>query len=340
MTCVITANDLLRLKIRPKPPLGEVFHPLESVDPKHPSNSHRLSITDYWTDITTSKIKSDISFFLNGEKGAGKSYCNITLGFGCACHLAEKLGGKWNDYFNIDLIAIMLPDQTSDLLRMNAKYVVKDFDDVSPGYNSRSFATRENREQNDIIITNRTDNNIQLWSAPDQGMTDKVLRETCNFYGEAERNVPAINNGFNVLRIFRVDKNKRTGDRYYPQLWHNRCKLVKTLLKSDYPELKSLFEEYDKKRAEAAAEMKVRKEERKKENEKAKVGGGEKEENTNTAKAREKAHKYGEEYHSYYTKGMTQKEILKMLNLSRATWHNWVGRFVNDDGTPIPKEGG
>lgn len=338
MTCVITPNDLSRLRIRPKPPMGEVFQPLVSVDPKHPSNAHRLSISDYWTDITTSKIKSDISFFLNGEKGAGKSYCNITLGYGCACHLAEKLGGQWHDYFNIDFIAIMLPDQTSDLLRMNAKYIVKDFDDVSPGYNSRSFATRENREQNDIIITNRTDNNIQLWSAPDQGMTDKVLRETCNFYGEAERNPVAINSGFNVLRIFRVDKNKRTGDRYYPQIWHNNCKLVKCLLKSDYPELKALFEEYDVKRAKAAAEMKVRKEERKKEEEKAKLGGGERKEADSTKKARERAWKAGEEFNSYYLKGMTQKEILKMIKVPVNTWKYWVGTFINEDGTKIPVE--
>ena len=166
-------------------------------------------------------------------------------------------------------------------------------------------------------------------------MTDKVLRETCNFYGEAERNPIAINNGFNVLRIFRVDKNKRTGDRYYPQLWHNNCKLVKCLLKSDYPELKALFEEYDVKRAKAAAEMKIRKEERKKEEEKAKVGGGEVKESRRTIEARNKAQKYGEEYNSYYMKGMTQKEILKILGLTRPTWQNWVGRFINEDGTPI-----
>lgn len=343
MTCYITERDLMRLKLKAHPPSGEAIKPLTSVDPDDESNKERLSITDYWTDVTTSKIKSDISFFLNGDKGAGKSYCNMTLGFGSARHLAEKNGGHWTDYFNIDFIAIMLPEEVSDLIRLNAPLAVKDYDDVSPGYNSRAFNSKENKEQNDIVITNRTDNNIQLWSAPDQGMTDKVLRETCNYYGEAERNERAVMNGFNILRIFRAEKNKRTGERYYKQMWYENKKLVKTLLKSDYPELKALFEEYDKKRAHAANEMKKLKEERKKELEKKRAEGGESRigrkpgaksgVNPETVRL---AHERGKIMNEFYLKGCKKKEAMKEAGITKGQYYNWLAYgFIEEDGTPI-----
>lgn len=339
MTAIITDNDLLRLKIRPKPPAGEAIEPLTSVDPNDESNKDRFSITDYWTDITTSPIKSDISFFLNGDKGAGKSYCNMTLGYGAAQHLAEKKGGKWNDWFNIDLIAIMLPDETADLIKLDAKWCIKDYDDVSPGYNSRAFASKDNREQNDIVITNRTENNIQLWSAPDQGMTDKVLRETCNYYGEAERNERAIANGFNVLRIFRTEKNKRTGDRYYKSLWYDNKKIVKFLLKSDYYDLKILFEEYDKKRERNANKIKKMKEERKAELERQKEERAAGRKTGVSEETKKKAWEIGTELNLEMLKGSTKTEAMRNIGLKKGTYDYYVGcGLINRDGTPIDRK--
>ena len=37
-------------------------------------------------------------------------------------------------------------------------------------------------------------------------------------------------------------------------------------------------------------------------------------------------------------KGMTQKEILKMIKVPVNTWKYWVGTFINEDGTKIPVE--
>lgn len=323
MTISINQNDLYRLNLRHALPVNQICKPVTSYDYDDPSNSHRFSLSDYWTDITTSEIKSDVAFFLNGNKGTGKSYLNLSLGYLCAKHYVEKIGGHWTDWFNIDYVAIIDPEEQWDLLMLEAKYIVKDFDDRNIGYDSHNWQSPENAAQNNANIVNRTENNIQLTSTPDQGFIDKRARELCNFYGEAERNIPAMKKGMNIAKIFRVDKNPRSGKRFYSYIWHNDRKLVRACIGSSDAELKRLREEYDAKR-----ERNSKKLLRGEFDEYIKKGkkGADKIETgitRQTQRAMDNAAKKGEEYHNFLLLGYSEKEALKEIKVQKATWKKW-----------------
>lgn len=330
MTVLITNEDLDRLKLRKSPLPNMAFNPLLSCDFDHPSNNHRQSLTDIWTDTTTSKIKSDIAFFLNGEKGSGKSYINVTLGYCSALHLAEKLGGNWSDWYNMDLTAIIDPYEQMELLKLEAKYVVKNYDDRSIGYDSHKWQSKENATQNNMNITNRTENNIQLTSSPDQGYVDKRARELCNYYGEAERILPALRHGMNVARIFKVSKNPRTGKRYYTSIWHNECKLVRACIGKSDAALKRLFEEYDIKRAENVKKLLRGDFE-------DVLGPGKNAKNISkingrTQKAMDNAFDKGVEYYRLVEQGWSHKEALSDIQILDTTWNKWkAAGWVNRD---------
>ena len=53
---------------------------------------------------------------------------------------------------------------------LEAKYIVKDFDDRNIGYDSHNWQSPENAAQNNANIVNRTENNIQLTSTPGSGI--------------------------------------------------------------------------------------------------------------------------------------------------------------------------
>ena len=323
MTLTITEKDIYRLRLRPAASAESSEKPLTSYDFDDPSNRRRMSLTDYWTDITTSEIKSDISFFLNGAKGSGKSYLNLTLGYCCALHYVEKLGGHWTDWYNIDLTAIIDPVEQLDLLKLEAKYVVKNFDDRSIGYDSHNWQSEENASQNNMNIVNRTENNIQLTSSPDQGYVDKRGRELCNFYGEAERIVPALKMGMNVARIFRVEKNTRSGKRYYPNLWHDDCKLVKACIGKSDAALKHLREEYDEKRAKNSKKLQRGEfDEVLGKNKKIKGKDG-KTINARTHTAMQNALELGMRYYRLIDEGMTQEEALLDIMVQKGTFKKW-----------------
>lgn len=319
MTCVITPNDLARLKLRPTP-IGACDE-ITSLDPKDPSNAARMSLADYFTDITTSSIKSDISCLINGDKGTGKSYLTLSEGVRCADCLAEKNGGQWNDYFNIDLIAIMDPEEVFDLLQLSAKRCVKAYDDVSTAINSRSFMSKTNRASNDILVTNRTDNNIQFWSTPDQSFTDLVLRKLCNYYIEAELNIPAVRAGFNVVRVFKKTLNRRTGKMYYPTMWFNNRKLVRTLINGSDPRIKKLQEEYDIKREKASEKIKRSLAESQKESEKSDESEYI---NPKTTQAMARASRTQSSIDQRILIGMSLEEALKDIKMPFATYNRWV----------------
>ena len=323
MTLTITEKDLYRLKLRPAASLKSSELPLTSYDYDDPSNNRRMSLTDYWTDITTSEIKSDVSFFLNGEKGSGKSYLNLTLGYCCALHYVEKLGGHWSDWYNIDLTAIIDPEEQLELLKLEAKYVVKNFDDRSIGYDSHNWQSEANASQNNMNIVNRTENNIQLTSSPDQGYVDKRGRELCNFYGEAERIVPALKKGMNVAKIFRIGKSTRTGKRYYSNLWNADCKLVKACIGKSDAALKHLREEYDEKRARNAKKLQRGEfDEVMGKNKKIKGKDG-KTINARTYTAMQNALELGIKYYRDIDEGMTQEEALLDIMVQKGTFKKW-----------------
>lgn len=323
MTICITENDLCRLGLRGRN-LGNA-ETFSTADPFDPSNAQRLSLSKLFNDITTSPIKRDVTCLLNGKKGSGKSYMTIAIGYYCSVRRAETLGGQPSDYFNIDTLGIMLPEEIFKLQQIKDKYLIKGFDDASPAVNSRSSMTKTNRDSNDINVTDRTNHQIKIYSTPDQSFMDTVLRTLADYFGVVDQNIPLKRRGIGTVRMMETDRNVRTGKRYYTYPHHWNKKVVRFLIAGPTPfappALKRLYEEYDLKRETNADILNQRIAERqngtKPENET--MG-----ENPRTMRARKNAEAKQLQYDELILQGYTHKEAVRELRISRDCVKNWT----------------
>lgn len=175
------------------------------------------SLCNFYAYVITGGNKQDISQFTEAKKGRGKSYANISIGYHCALEIAEIIGGHWSDYYNInELTAIIEEDSANNLMAITRKYVVKNFDDVAIGWGARKWNDASNKEKNDIFQINRVDNTIQLLSAPDANLIDKVPREQVSHL--AVMNMPFFRFGFTTMKVYQPQKIFVTGKQTTPFL--------------------------------------------------------------------------------------------------------------------------
>ena len=175
------------------------------------------SLCNFYAYVVTGPNKQDISQFTQAKKGRGKSYCNMSIAYHCALELAEILGGHWSDYYNLhELTAIIDEEAANDLMAITRKYVVKNFDDIAIGWGARNWNDDTNKEKNDIFQINRVDNTIQLLSAPDANLIDKVPREQVSHL--AVMDIPFFRFGFSTVKIYQPQKIFVSGKQVTPFL--------------------------------------------------------------------------------------------------------------------------
>lgn len=325
----ISDTNLSRLKVRPMIDPALEFPVLTSFDPRDMSNKYRFSIEDYWTDRILSKIKSDVQYFTDGDRGTGKTYLSLTLGVNNATLIAEKNGGHPTDYFNEDLIGIINPDKIARVKGTRIKYGVKVLDDLSVALDSRDALKTENKEHVHLQTVDRPDNNIVLASSPDPLDIDKRARGMFTFRGEAMRNVRAFHHGFSLIKIKIRKKNRVTGkesfvylrasDEYHKTISVTRYAIGPINSKAE-KWLKQLVDWYDVERDKE--EERLRSGDAKREMEEAKKQA--KKESKKTSKAREHAYECGcDVYHLIDTEGLSEAEAVARCAINYKTWQGW-----------------
>ena len=182
-------------------------------------------VVDYFVDTITSKYNQDVSLLLVGNKGKGKSYCGLSLCYFAACELAERLGGKWKEYFNPHThMAIVSPKRATEVMGITSKYAVKNFDDVGLAWGARNWQQRENIEKGEVFQISRIDCQLQVFSIPNQFLLDKIPRSLVSHYAEMDQ--PFFDYGFTTMKLFKPLTLFREGRVIQPYLYSNRVKYV------------------------------------------------------------------------------------------------------------------
>ena len=332
----ISDTDLLKLKVRPKVNPALEFPDLRSLDPHDPSNKGRFSIEDYWTDRILSKVKSDVQYFTEGDRGVGKTRVSITLAANSATLNAEKNGGHPTDYFNEEMIGIINPDRIAAVKAKRIKYGIKILDDLSVALDSRDALKSENKEHVHLQTVDRPDNNIVLASSPDQLDIDKRARGMYTYRGEASRNVRAFSRGINIIKIKIRKKNRHTGKENFVYLrysddYHKNIALTRFVIGPMNPKVekwvKELNDWYDVERdkeeerlrsGEAKREMEEKKKAAKKEK------AEEEKEQKKLSKPRQHAYQCGcDIYHLMDVEGLSEAEAVKRCAIHPQTWKRW-----------------
>lgn len=220
---------------------------------EHPhGESHKFDyLVEHFVDEITGPYDQDISLLLVGNKGRGKSLCGISLCYFAGCELAERLGGKWQDYFDpVRNLAVILEEEATALMAIQDKYQCKDYDDIGIGWNARSWQGEGNREKNDIFQVNRTDSTIQVFSVPNQFLLDKVPRSLVSHYAEMDQQFFA--HGFTTVKMFKPETLFREGKIIQPYLNMDRTKYVLFRVPKPPADLTKFYQDKRKANKEAA----------------------------------------------------------------------------------------
>ncbi len=187
------------------------------------------SLSDYFVNIILGKHNQDISCLVVGNKGAGKSATVLSLAYHCAVKISMFLNNGddslWPNYYNLhELTACILEEESNRLMNVQQKYVIKNFDDISLGWNSRSWRDESNTNKNDVFTINRTDNCIQFFSVPNQFLLDKVPRSLVSHYIEMDEK--HFDQGFTTIKMFKPVTMFRQGKIINPYLSVDNKKYV------------------------------------------------------------------------------------------------------------------
>ena len=200
----------------------------------------------------TGKHKKDVLMLLVGERGSGKSYTLLYLAHRCSEEVAKRVGGKAEDYFTMQNVAVIQDEDLENRMRNLTRFNIYILDDAGVGWDSRAFATTMNRRLNHILQTCRTDNCILLISVIDPFTIDKVPRTMVRYYGEIAEQLHDY--GRNLVKVFRNKRLYREGKTITPHMkFGNRLNVRRWIAQSPPP---GMAEEYDRIRDENAQKVK------------------------------------------------------------------------------------
>ncbi len=270
----------------------------------------------------TGPYKQDISMLLQGPKGSGKSYASLRIAYNTARLVAEILdgdGGEWPKYFSMDNVAIIDPERASEIIGNAKPHNIYIFDDIGVGWNSRAFASKENRDKNDIFQINRVSQTVQILSMPNQFLLDKVPRMLCNYMAEMDRGV--YGQGISLMKAFKTKTLFRLGNQQItPHLVAaDGEKIVKYVI---HRPPKFLAKEYDQLRREVTRRIiAARANQGEEDEEEGSLPG--KKPSLKTKQMYAAAKKLIPTYEQYRLQGLSHREALKDAGISPSRWRYW-----------------
>jgi hypothetical protein len=142
-----------------------------------------LTMGKFFCDIITSTHNQHALVNIIGKTGMGKSNAAMAIGLATAKEIANKIGGKPEDYFNIDNIAIMKLDSIIPIIEDldQKKYNIIILDDIGASYSARDFQKAINKNINKIFQTFRDTNTLVILTMPDTFLIDKVARKLAHY---------------------------------------------------------------------------------------------------------------------------------------------------------------
>lgn len=281
-------------------------------------------LAERFAHTITGPYKQDISMLLQGPKGSGKSYASLRIAYNTARCVAEILDDdwhKWTNYFSMNNVAIIDPDRAFEIIGEAKAHNVYLFDDIGVGWNSRSFASKDNRDKNDIFQINRVAQTVQILSMPNQFLLDKVPRMLCNYMAEMDRS--EYSRGFSLMKVFKTKTLFRLNNqRITPHLVaEDGAKITKYVV---HRPPKFLAKQYDKIRNDVTRRIIS---ERAQQGEEEKPAPGPR----STSDMYDRARSSLPKYEQCRLIGMAHKEALNEIGVPDRTWYRWKTRGVLKD---------
>lgn len=140
----------------------------------------------------TSKHNQDARIITVGTQGKGKSWLNLTLGYGIAREIAriqnKKKGNNktWRDYFGLENIVVMDDTKVREVLSDIKQYNIYSFDDIGIAWNARNAMSKGNKLLNDVFQVFRTENTVVMMSIISDFLIDKVPRNLVTYQNEMD----------------------------------------------------------------------------------------------------------------------------------------------------------
>jgi energy-coupling factor transporter ATP-binding protein EcfA2 len=270
-----------------------------------------------WARRICSRHNKDIKLFIVGPQGSGKSRSAIHLAIRLSEEVSAIVGGKPEDYFPLDLSHVFIgdPEAHAEALKNIKKHCIYILDDAGVSINARNFMTSYNKSLNDIFQTVRTDNAVIIINAPDSFLIDNVPRTLVSHYAEVSESQHSL--GFNLLKVFKLERKFREGHTHYHHYQFGNCQVVRWKF-GDIPDVVSKL--YEVKRDAATQTIKSHAGQSKQDR-----AAGKRE-----SAAQKKEDGFMKVYELVTTLGYTGQKALSQvnketgLNLGRASYSNWL----------------
>ena len=193
-----------------------------------------------------------------GGTGSGKSLAAVSLALEVSKLVAEKKGGKPEDYFQLESnMSVIDVENFFEVLKNAKRFSTVIFDDAGIGYNARKFQDIVNITLNNITQVYRTLNLFSILTTPNFFFIDKVGRTLTEWYCEMEGVFDKLTN-VSRGRMFEVQTHSRLGSHgkifyVYPRA-ENGYSSEKNYLCTFQKPPEELCVAYEKLRREGAAE--------------------------------------------------------------------------------------
>lgn len=295
-------------------------------NPRH-KRARGQATSDYIANLFARTVcgdyKQDIAMLLQGPKGSGKSHASLRIAYNTARRVAEILDDDWHEwpkYFSMDNVAIIDPTRAFEVMGNAKPNNIYIYDDIGVGWNSRAFATKENRNKNDIFQINRIAETVQIMSMPNQMLLDKVPRMLCNYAGEMDR--PYFNAGVSTMRFFKTKTIFRMNNKQLtPHLVTGDGEKIVRYVIVRPPEF--LSRKYDKIRRDVTKKIIAERAQQIADEETVSEVTGGKSLPKKTQEMYERITRLLPRYEECIQMGMSHREALKDIHVSQSTWRYW-----------------
>lgn len=292
---------------------GDADHKIK-LNPMPDQYGKEFNIAEYYAKIITGKIVQDVSQITVGFRGAGKSIKDLSLCEKVAAWVSYYVDGDPSlrgsrNYFNQDMIACVSAERAAELMAEPGKYLQKMFDDITArGWNSRNYASKDNKNHNALFMVNRTAQCGQYFSFPDLFTFDKVPRSMSSHFCEMLKGTAGMreHTEHNMGRLFEIDKEFRQDNPLYRYMIYDN-NIVQYIV---YPKCTNeMMEWYKEIRVKAAEDEQRQKEKEEEEESKPKV-----------SKARQRMMNQFKDYEDFRLKGCSHEEALREVGWSKKTF--------------------
>ena len=168
----------------------------------------------------TSKYNQHDTAIVVGDKGTGKSWAAIRIAHDVSVEVAKIKGGKPEDYFTFEKIAIITKDEVLRVTKYHmGQYNIVIYDDIGVGWSNRDFATKFNKVMNGIYQTFRTRNVFLIMTVPDPTYIDKLPRLMLHYQIEVVDSY--FHKGFVEVKVKESKKIIHMNKNIYPYVSRN-----------------------------------------------------------------------------------------------------------------------